>query len=67
MSIASAPICSPVVDQHLVAITGDESIKDVILVAPYVDIVALDVVIDIPLRRSEVCRPTISDDYIVYS
>ena len=36
-------------------------------VAPYVDIVALDVVMDIPLRRSEKRRrPAILDDYIVY-
>ena len=60
MPIASALISSPVVDQHLVATTDDESIEDV-------DPIALDVVMDIPLRRSEKARrPAISDDYIVY-
>ena len=58
--IASVPISSPVVDQHPIATTDDEPIKDVDLVAP-------DVVMDIPLMRSEmVRRPTISYDYIVY-
>ena len=58
MPIASAPT-SPVVDQHLVATTNDEPIEDV-------DPVALDVVMDIPLRRSEKARrPAISDNYIV--
>ena len=67
VSIAPAPISSPVVDQHLVATTDGKPIEDVDLVAPNVDIVALDVVMDIPLRRLEkACRPAISDDYIVY-
>ena len=67
MPIASAPISSPVVDHHLVAITDDKPIEDVDPVASYVDIVAPYVVIDIPLRRSKRARmPPISDDYIVY-
>ena len=41
MPIASAPISSLVVDQHLVATTDDEPIEDIDLVAP-------DVVMDIP-------------------
>ena len=41
MPIASAPISSPVVDQHLVATTDDEPIEDIDPVAP-------DVVMDIP-------------------
>ena len=57
--IASAPISSPIVDQHLVATTNDEPIEDL-------DLVALDVVMDIPLRRSKRAHmPTISNDYIV--
>ena len=53
VSIAYAPIFNPVVDKHPVA--------------PDVDLVALTVVMDIPLRRSErESRPIISDDYIVY-
>ena len=60
MPIASTLISSPVVDQHLIATTEDESIEDV-------DPVALNVVMDIPLRRSErVCMLAISNDYIVY-
>ena len=60
MPVASAPISSPVVDQHLVATPDNEPIEDVDPVAP-------DVVEDIPLRRSKrACRPLISDDYIVY-
>ena len=67
MSIASSPISSSVVDQHLVATTDNEPIEDVDLVAPYVDLVAPYVVIDIPLRRLERARrPAILDDYIVY-
>ena len=67
MPTASAPISSLVVDQHPVATTDDEPIEDVDPVAPDVDLLALDVVMDITLRRSErVFRPTISDDYIVY-
>ena len=58
--IASAPISSSVVDQHLVATTDDEPIEDV-------DPVTLNVVMDIPLRRSKrACRPAISNGYIVY-
>ena len=60
VSIVSTSISSPIVDQHPIATTDDEPIKDV-------DILAPDVVMDIPLRRSKrACRPTISDDYIVY-
>ena len=67
MPIASATISSFVVDQHLVATINDEPIENVDPVAPYVYLVALDVVMDLPLRRSEgVLRPAISDDYIVY-
>ena len=67
LPIASAPISSPVVDQHPVATTDDEPIEDVDLVAPNVDIVAPDVVINIPLRRSErACRPAVSNDHIVF-
>ena len=67
MTIASAPISSPIVDQHPVATTDNEPIEDVYPIASDVDIVALDVVMDIPLRRSErVRRPAISYDYIVY-
>ena len=65
--IASTPISSTVVDQHLVATTDYEPIEDVDPVALDVDIVAPDVVIDIPLRRSKRARRlAISDDYIVY-
>ena len=61
MPIASAPVSSPVVDQHLVAITDYEPIKDVDPKALNVDIVAQDVVKDIPLRRLERAhRPAIS-------
>ena len=60
MPIASASISSPIVDQHLVATTNDEPIEDV-------DPIALDLAMDIPLRRSERAhRPAISYDYIVY-
>ena len=65
--ITSSPISSPGVDQHLVATTDDEPTEDVDPITPDVDLVAPDVVMDIPLRRSErACRPSISDDYIVY-
>ena len=72
--IASAPISSLVVDQHPAAITNDEPIEDVDPVAPdvdpivpNVDLVALDVAMDIPLRRLERAhRPVISDNYFVY-
>ena len=67
MPIAPAPISSFVVDQHPIATTDDEPIEDVDSIAPDVDLVALEVVMDIPLRRSErACRLAISDDYIVY-
>ena len=58
--IASSPISSPVVNQHPVATTNDQRIKDVDPVAP-------DVVMDIPLRRLERARRlAISNDYIIY-
>ena len=58
--IASAPISSPIVDQHLVVTLDNEPIEEVDLQAPYV-------VMDITLRRLEgACRPAISDDYIIY-
>ena len=47
--IASAPLFSPVIDQHPVATTDDEPIEDVDPVASDVDPVALDVAMDIPL------------------
>ena len=54
--IVSSPISSPVVDQHPVATTDDEPIEDV-------DPIALDVVMDIPLRGLERARrPAISND-----
>ena len=53
VSIVSASISSPVGDQHPEATTDDEPIEDVDPVAPNVDPVALDVAMDIPLRRSE--------------
>ena len=65
--IVSPQISSPVVDQHPVATTDDEPLEDVDSVALNVDIVALDVVMDILLMRSERARrPAISNDYIVY-
>ena len=58
--IASVPISSLVVDQHPIVTTNDESIEDV-------NPVALDVAMDIPLRRSErAYRPAISYDYFFY-
>ena len=64
--IASPRISSPIVDQHSIATFDNELIEDVYPVAPDVDIVTLNVVMDIPLRRSErACRPSISNDYIV--
>ena len=58
--IASSTISSPVINQHLVAIIDGEPIENVDLVAP-------DVVMDIPLRRLKRARRlAISDDYIVY-
>ena len=60
-------ISNLVVDQHLVATLDNEPIKDVDPIALDVDLVALNLVMDIPLRRSErVCRPAIADDYIVH-
>ena len=65
--IASASISIFVVNQHLVATLDNEPIEDVDPVAPDVDLVALDVVMDIPLRRlKRALRPTVSNDYIVY-
>ena len=65
--IASAPISSPVVDQHAVATPDNESIEDVDTIALDLDLVALDVIMDIPLRRSKgEHRPAILDNYIVY-
>ena len=50
-----------------IATTDNETIEDVGSVAPDVDLVAPNVVMDIPLRRSERAhRPAILDDYIVY-
>ena len=67
MPIISAPISNPVVEHHLIATTDNEPIEDVDPVALYVNLVALDVVMDIPLRRLERAhRPTISYDYIIY-
>ena len=67
MPNASSLISSHVVDQHPIATTDDEKIEDVGLVALYVDLIAPDVVIDIPLRRlKRAYRPVILDDYIVY-
>ena len=45
MPITSSLISSPIVDKHLVVTTDDEPIEDVDLVAP-------NVVMDIPLKRS---------------
>ena len=67
MPIASAPISSLIIDQHPVATIDNEPIEDVDIVAPNVDLVALDVVMDIPLKKSERVRKiAISNDYIVY-
>ena len=53
-------ISSPIVDQHPVAILDNEPIEEV-------DLEALDVVMDIPLRRSKRARrPAISNDHIIY-
>ena len=60
MPIASTLISSPIVNYHPVATTDDEPIEDV-------DPIALDVAMDIPLRRLERARRrAISDDYFVY-
>ena len=65
--ISSTPIYSPIVDQHLVASTDDEPIEDVDPIALNVDLVSLDVVMDIPLRRLEgALRPVILNNYIIY-
>ena len=48
--IVSAPISSPVIDLHLVATTDDEPIENV-------NLIALDVVMDIPLKRLEIVKP----------
>ena len=57
--IAFVPINGPVVDQHPVATPDNNSIEEI-------DLKALDVVMDIPLMRSDrVRRLTILDDYIV--
>ena len=66
MPIASVPISSPIVDQYPVVTLDNEPIEDVDPVAPNVNLVALDVVMDIPLRKSKrMRRPVISYDYIV--
>ena len=57
MTIASAPISSPVVDEHPIAITDYEPIEDVDPVAPDVDQVALDIVMDITLKGSKRVYP----------
>ena len=64
---ASAPISSPIVDQHPIATPNNKPVEDVDLVALDVDLAVPDIVMDIPLRRLEMARrPAISDDYIVY-
>ena len=58
--IASAPISSLVIDQHSIATPDNEPIEDVDPVAPDENLVAPNVVMDIPLRRSERAhRPSI--------
>ena len=60
MPITSALIIGPVVNQHLITTPNNEPIEEV-------DPEALDVVMDVPLRRSKrPCRPAISNDYIIY-
>ena len=67
MPIASAQISSPIVDQHPVAIPNNKPIEDADPIVPNVDLVASDVIMDIPLRRSKRARrPLISYDYFVY-
>ena len=51
MHISSSMISSSIVDQHPVATPNNELIEDVDLVALDVNLVAPDVVMDIPLRR----------------
>ena len=53
MPIASSPIASPIVDQHPIATFDNELIEDVDPVALDMDLVIPNVVMDIPLRRSE--------------
>ena len=65
--IASTLIDSSIVDQHSIATPDNEPIENVDPVAPNVDLVALDVVMDIPWRRLErALKLAILDDYIVY-
>ena len=65
--IASTPINSSIVDRHPIATPDNEPIENVDSVTPIVDLVALDVVMDTPLRRLErALKLTILDDYIVY-
>ena len=60
MPITSTLITSFILDHHLIATPDNEPIEEV-------DLEALDVVMDIPLRRLErERRPAISDDYIIY-
>ena len=60
MPIASILITGLILDQHVIVTPDNEPIEEV-------DLEALYVVMDIPLRRLERAhRPTISDDYIVY-
>ena len=67
MPIAYAPISSSIIDQHPIATTNDEPIEDVDPTALDVDILAPNVVMNIPLRRSKRARrPVISKDYNVY-
>ena len=67
MPIASALISSHVVDQHPIATIDDEPIENVNPVTLDVDLVAPNVVMDIPLRRSvRAHRPAILDDYANY-
>ena len=54
--IASALISSHIVDQHLVTSPNNEPIEDVDPIALDVDLVAPNVVMNIPLRRSERAR-----------
>ena len=67
MPIVFTPISSHVVNQHPVATIDDEPIENVDPVTPDVDLVASNIVMDIPLRRSKrVCRPAILDNYTIY-
>ena len=60
LPIAFAPIFSHVVDQHQIATPDNEPIEEA-------DLEALNIVMEIPLRRlKRARRPTILDDYIVY-